>query len=51
MREWEKKFDEEQRLKEQELLRKFYNDEIPKEDINQNNDNLENNTKEDNFKN
>ena len=32
MKEWEKKFDEEQRLKEEELVRKFYSDEIIEEE-------------------
>ena len=39
MKEWEKKFDEEQRLKEEELIRKFYSDEITKEENDQNSDN------------
>ena len=60
MKEWEKKFDEEQRLKEEELVRKFYSDEIPEQENNQDgdnletktdNDNLENKTDEDNLKN
>ena len=34
MKEWEKKFDEEQRLKEEELVRKFYSDEVSEQDIN-----------------
>ena len=41
MKEWEKKFDEEQRLKEEELVRKFYSDEIPDQENNQDGDNLE----------
>ena len=51
MKEWEKKFDEEQRLKEEELVRKFYSDEIPEQENNQDADNLENKTDEDNLKN
>ena len=60
MKEWEKKFDEEQRLKEEELIRKFYSDETPEQENNQagdnletktDNDNLENKTDEDNLKN
>ena len=38
MKEWEKKFDEEQRLKEEELVRKFYSDEIPEKENNQDGD-------------
>ena len=49
MEEWEKKFDEEQKLKEEELIRKFYSDEIPKQEKNQNGDNLESSTEEDNL--
>ena len=48
MKEWEKKFDEEQRLKEEELVKKFYSDEISEQDNNQNSDNLETKTGEDN---
>ena len=60
MKEWEKNFDEEQRLKEEELVRKFYSDEIPEQENNQDgdnletkadNDNLENKTDQSNFKN
>ena len=60
MKEWEKKFDEEQRLKEEELVRKFYSDETPEQESNQysdnletraDNDNLENKSDEDNLKN
>ena len=35
MKEWEKKFDEEQRLKEEEVIKKFYNDEDSKLENNQ----------------
>ena len=51
MREWEKKFDEEQRLKEEELVRKFYSDETPEQENNQDGDNLETKTNDDNLKN
>ena len=51
MKEWEKKFDEEQRLKEEELVKKFYSDEISKQENNQNVDNLETKTDDDNLKN
>ena len=51
MEEWEKKFDEEQRLKEDELVRKFYGDEISEQENNQNGENLETKTDEDNLKN
>jgi hypothetical protein len=51
MKEWEKKFDEEQRLKEEELVRKFYSDEVPKEENDQNSDNFENKTNDDYLKN
>ena len=60
MKEWEKKFDEEQRLKEEELVRKFYSDETPEQENNKygdnletkaDNDNLENKNDEDNLKN
>ena len=51
MKEWEKKFDEEQRLKEEELVEKFYSDEISKQENNQNGDNLETKTDDDNLKN
>ena len=37
----EKKFDEEQRLKEEELIRKFYSDEIPEQENNDNSENKE----------
>ena len=50
-KEWEKKFDEEQRLKEEELVEKFYSDEISKQENNQNGDNLETKTDDDNLKN
>ena len=49
IKEWEKKFDEEQRLKEDELVRKFYSDETPKQENNQNGDNLETITDDDNL--
>ena len=49
MKEWEKKFDEEQRLKEEELVRKFYSDEISEQDNNQNGENLETKNEEDNL--
>ena len=60
MKEWEKKFDEEQRLKEEELVRKFYSVETPEQENNQDGDNLdtktdheilENKNDEDNLKN
>jgi len=51
MKEWEKKFDEEQRLKEEELVRKFYSDEVSEQENNKNGDNLETKTDEDNLKN
>ena len=51
MKEWEKKFDEEQRLKEEEVVKKFYSDEIPEQENNQNSDNLETKTDDDNLKN
>ena len=51
MKEWEKKFDEEQRLKEEELVRKFYSDEIPKQENNQDAGNLETKTDENNVEN
>ena len=51
MKEWEKKFDEEQRLKEEELVRKFYSDEVSEQENNQNSDSLENKSDEDNLKN
>ena len=51
MKEWEKKFDEEQRLKEEELVNKFYSDEIPEQENNQNEDNLETITNEDDLEN
>ena len=51
MKEWEKKFDEEQRIKEEEIVKKFYTDEIPELDNNQNEDNLETKTNEDNLEN
>ncbi len=49
MKEWEKKFDEEQRLKEEELVKKFYSDEVAEEENYQNTENLENKT--DDYKN
>ncbi len=51
MKEWEIKFDEEQRLKEEELVRKFYSDEIPKPENNQTDDNLETKADDNNSKN
>ena len=51
VKEWEKKFDEEQRLKEEELVRKFYSDETLEQENNQNDDNLETKTDDDNLKN
>ena len=51
MKEWEKKFDEEQRLKQEELVRKFYSDETLEQENNQNDDNLETKTDDDNLKN
>ena len=51
MREWEKKFDEEQRLKEEEVVKKFYSDEISEQENNQNDSNLDTKTDEDNVKN
>ena len=51
MKEWEKKFDEEQRLKEEELVRKFYSDEVSKQENDQDGNNLETKTDEDNLKN
>ena len=51
MKEWEKKFDEEQRLKEEELVKKFYSDEIPEQENNQHEDNLESKINEDNLEN
>ena len=51
MKEWEKKFDEEQRLKEEELVRKFYSDEVSEHVSNHNGHNLETKTDEDNLKN
>ena len=51
MKEWEKKFDEEQRIKEEEIVKKFYTDEIPELDNNQNEDNLENKPDDENLKN
>ena len=51
MKEWEKKFDEEQRLKEEELIKKFYSDETPEQKSNQDGDNLETKIDEDNSKN
>ena len=51
MKEWEKKFDEEQRLKEEELVRKFYSDEVSEQENNQKGDSLETKTDEDNLKN
>ena len=51
MKEWEKKFDEEQRIKEEELVRKFYSDEITKQENNQTDeDNTETKADEDNLK-
>ena len=49
MKEWEKKFDEEQRLKQEELVKKFYSDEVSEEENYQNTENLENKT--DDYKN
>ena len=49
MKEWEKKFDEEQRLKEEEMVRKFYSDEIPELENNQDGDNSETKTDKDNI--
>ena len=46
-----KKLDEEQRLKEEELIRKFYSDETPEQENNHDGDNLETKTDEDNLKN
>ena len=51
MKEWEKKFDEEQRLKEEELVRKFYSDETPVQENNQDGDNLETKTDNKNLEN
>ena len=51
MKEWEKKFDEEQRLKEEELVKKFYSDPTPEQEDSQNIDNLETKTDDDNLKN
>ena len=51
MKEWEKKFDEEQRLKEEELVRKFYSDETPEHENNQDGDNLETKTDNENLEN
>ena len=51
MKEWEKKFDEEQRLKEEELVRKFYSDEISEQENNQDGDNLETKADKDNLEN
>ena len=51
MKEWEKKFDEEQRLIEEELIRKFYSDETPEQENNQDGDNLETKTDKDNLEN
>mgnify|MGYP007000386987 CR=1 len=41
IKEWEKKFDEEQRKKEDELIKKFYNQETDIQSKNENNDNDE----------
>ena len=49
MKEWEKKFDEEQRLKEEELVRKFYSDETLEQENNQDGDNLETKVDNDNL--
>ena len=51
MKEWEKKFDEEQRLKEEELVRKFYSDETPEQENNKDGDNLETKADIDNLEN
>ena len=51
MKEWEKKFDEEQRLKEEELVKKFYSDEISEQENDQNENNIETKTNEDNLEN
>ena len=48
MKEWEKKFDEEQRLKEEELVKKFYSDETS-EEISDNGENLQSKIDEDNL--
>jgi len=51
MKEWEKKFDDEQRLKEEELIKKFYSDEIHKQENNLNNEDTETKTDDENAKN
>ena len=51
MKEWEKKFDEEQRQKEEDLVRKFYSDEIPEQENNQDGDNLGTKTNNENLEN
>ena len=51
MKEWEKKFDKEQRLKEEELVKKFYSEEISEPENNQNDSNLDTKTDDDNVKN
>ena len=51
MKEWEKKFDEEQRLKEEELVKKFYSEEISEQENNQNEGDLDTKSDENNVKN
>ena len=46
IKEWEDKFDQEQKIKEEELIKKFYKDQSPSQFSETNNEKIENNNKE-----